>query len=330
MTTVYDTAVAGLYVIPLPTPFPIGPVNAYLAVQDEVTLIDVGVKSDESYAALVDGLTALNLRVADIDRILITHHHTDHIGLVDRIAADSGAEVWCHAACVPYVERPQETRERLNAWTLGVWQEAGAPESLLALTGQLLQWFVTLGNGPVRVTRVLEDCDWLELAGRKWQVLHTPGHAGDLICLLQPDDRILLSSDHLLRDVSSNALVEPPAPGQKRPRRLLEYMAQLERVAALTPEIAYGGHGKPTRNIPEVVRNRLAFHRKRAMQIHDFLADAPLSLYEISELVFPNISEAEKFLALSEVLGHVDWLEHDGLVERVPSEDGIVRWRVTR
>jgi glyoxylase-like metal-dependent hydrolase (beta-lactamase superfamily II) len=329
MTEPIQTVVPDLYVLPLPTPFPIGRINAYLTTSSPVTLIDTGVNSDRSYDALVAGLAALDLTTADLERIIITHHHADHIGQVDRLAAESGAEVWCHELCVPYVETPRAAREHLDKWSMIAWQEADVPQEILGLTEQLLVWFASLSNGPTAVNCVLSDGDSIALAGHEWQVLHTPGHAGDLICLFQPDTKVLLSSDHLLRDVSSNALAEPPQNGHKRPRRLLEYMAQMERVAALDPSIAYGGHGKPATDIPALVAERLSFHRERADRILALMGDESHTLYAITEQMFAHVADAEKFLALSEVLGHLDLLEREHRIVRT-AETPVVRWQVVR
>ncbi len=329
MTAPLPTALPGLLVLPLPTPFPIGRINAYIVRDDELTLIDTGVNSEQSYQALVAGLAALGAAPADLDRVLITHHHTDHIGLVDRLAAESRAEIWCHQRCVPYVEQPRQARGHLWEWSAGVWREGGVPQPLLELTGQLFAWLDALSNGTASVARTLNDGEAVDLLNRSWTVLHTPGHAGDLLCLYEPGERILLASDHLLRDVSSNALVEPPEPGQKRPRRLLEYMAQLQRVADLGPRIAYGGHGPPVADVPGLVAERLRFHRERAGRILALLGSETRSLWEIAELMFARVAEPEKFLALSEVLGHLDWLERDGRIGRVKHGD-ITAWRVLK
>ena len=327
MTQPQATRLPGLVCLPLPTPFPIGRINTYLALDDPLTLIDTGVNSERAYGELVEGLAALDLRTADLKRIIITHHHTDHLGLTGQLVAESGAEVWSHRLGVPYLEQPEEARRRLGEWSVGVWREGGAPQALLDLTSQLFAWFGTLSSGPVKVARVLEDDDRLTLAGREWTVLHTPGHAGDLICLHDLGTGVLLSSDHLLRDVSSNALMEPPPPGEKRPRRLLEYMAQLQRVADLAPAIAYGGHGAPAEDVPGLIAHRLAFHRERADRIAALLAPRPLTLYEVTREVFPHVADGEMFLALSEVLGHLDWLERDGRVRR-RVEAPLTRWKV--
>src|ERR1041385_6398530 len=110
----FPTLLKGLHRLPLPIPFQDGPVNAYLAEGESLTLIDCGTRTDESYKALVDGLASRGYKIADIQRLLITHHHTDHLGLAERIVAESGAEVWAHPLTVPWLEAPDAVRRQLE------------------------------------------------------------------------------------------------------------------------------------------------------------------------------------------------------------------------
>ena len=148
------------------------------------------------------------------------------------------------------------------------------------------------------------------------------------MCFYQPQRRILLSSDHLIAEISSNPITEPPdRPGQKRPRRLVEYMRQLERVAALEVDLTLPGHGAPIDDHRALVAQRLAFHRQRADRILKALDDGELTLYAITQPLFPDLRGLDMFLALSEVLGHVDLLEQEGRVERL-DRDGVTYWRL--
>ena len=83
---------------PMRLEFPIGwsmgSVNAYLFSRPEVVLVDAGVKTEECWDMLVDGLAAHGVAVTDISRVVITHPHVDHFGLAGRIAAESDATVW--------------------------------------------------------------------------------------------------------------------------------------------------------------------------------------------------------------------------------------------
>jgi glyoxylase-like metal-dependent hydrolase (beta-lactamase superfamily II) len=323
----FSTLVAGLHKIPLPTPFEIGDVNAYLAEGDPLTLIDCGVSTDEAYQALVSGLASLGYRVTDIRRLVITHHHGDHKGLAHRIVEESGAEVWAHRCGVPWLETPDKARQKLHEFTRVIFEQGGVPDTVITIMAGVSEYIDRISGGPVAVAMTLGEGDQIELAGCRWRVYHTPGHAGDMLCFYEPESRVLLASDHLLRDVSSNPLIERPAkPGDERPRRLLDYLREMQRIAALNIHIAYPGHGDSITDVPGLVETRLAFHDKRAEKLYGLFGGQPRLLWELTQLMFPTVPETHQYLTLSEVLGHLDMLERDG---RVTSErqNGLVYWR---
>lgn len=327
----HETILKGLYAITIPTPFPVGDVFAYLALGSDaapLTLIDCGVRTDEARAALQAGLEACGVTFRDIERVVISHHHTDHLGFAAEIAAESGAEICAHRLCVPWLEQPEPTRRAFDAYLQPIFREGGVPEDVIkgiefisAYLGSFVQ--------PTRVTRTLAEGDQLELLSRTWQVYHTKGHAGDLICLYQPEARVLLSSDHLLRDISSNPLIEPPESlDQPRPQRLLDYLDQLQRIAQLDIRIAYPGHGAPVTDVPQLVQTRLAMHVQRAERLRALCAEHPRTLYELVLAMFPRLRQPEMFLAISEVLGHLDLLVRDGKV--MPELcNGVAIWHAT-
>lgn len=311
---VLQTAIPGLYRIALPTPFPVGPVNVYLAEGEPLTLIDCGVGNDETREALAAALATLGYGIRDIERILITHHHTDHLGLAGDLARESRAEIWTHLHTVRWLERPRETRSTLRRFTDTLFQQSGVPEKTIEQMNLVSRYLESLTR-PARVSMTVEDGEWVELAGLCWVVYHTPGHAGDLICLYQPESRVLLSSDHLLRDISSNPLIEaPPHTDDERPKRLLDYMRELSRIARLDIDVAYGGHGEPARDVTTLINSRLDLHYRRAEKLLELFEDQPRTLYELAKLMFPRAHESEMYLVLSEVLGHLDLLARDGLL----------------
>src|SRR5689334_6606086 len=121
------TILPGLHAIALPTPFEIGDVNTYLAEGDTLTLIDCGINTPDAYTALTAGLAELGYAIRDIKRLVITHHHVDHVGLARRIVDESGAEIWCHADCVPWLETPDAARDYFARYFDVVFREGGVP-----------------------------------------------------------------------------------------------------------------------------------------------------------------------------------------------------------
>src|SRR3954471_7572326 len=78
--------------IPLPLAY-VGTVNAWLLRGDPVTLVDTGPRDDGALAALEAGLRRHGLRIEDLELVLATHHHLDHVGLAATIQRRSGATV---------------------------------------------------------------------------------------------------------------------------------------------------------------------------------------------------------------------------------------------
>lgn len=317
-----------LHILQIPTPFPVGPVNLYLAEGDPPTLIDVGPRYAPAREVLEEALAAKGLRLADIGRFVLTHAHSDHYGQAGELAAASGATVLTHPANFALMADYEAERERRLAFYRALMQEAGTPQEEVLLVDRVRRQMGVFAV-PVRPTGALKDGDTIRLGDEDWLVLHTPGHAGGLICLYQPQRRLLLSSDHLLRDISSNPIVEPPEQeGEDRPRRLADYIDQLQRVAALPVVWAFPGHGPPIDDVPGLVARRLEFHRRRGEEILQTLKGGPKTPYEISRMLFPRLDPVNRFLAISEVIGHLDVLEAEGRVSSA-LEEGVRLWMRT-
>jgi glyoxylase-like metal-dependent hydrolase (beta-lactamase superfamily II) len=314
--------------VEIPTPFPVGPVNVYVARDaDGLTLVDCGPRTPEARATLEAGLGTWGYSVRDVRRILVTHAHADHYGLAGDLVANAAADVQVltHPFNRPTLEVYAGEREQRLVFYADLLIESGVPEGArLAIAG------MRRGIGDyataVRVSGDLNDGEQIALAGRSWQILHTPGHSGGLVCLYEPQSRVLLSNDHLLRDISSNPLVEPPPPGRtERLKSLVEYVAQLRRVAAMNVSIAWPGHGEPIHDVAELVRQRETFHADRAGRILELLDGGGLTVYQVARALFPRLDPMNFFLAISEVLGHLELLKAQGQV-RSMRRDGVVAW----
>ncbi len=314
-----------LYQIVVPTPFAVGPVNCYVAITDPITLIDTGPRYEEARTALEAGLREIGLTQHDIRRVIITHAHADHYGLCAEIVRASGAEVWTHRHNQVILEAYDTIHAQRNAFYLQLITEAGVPpegRQHIAESRRVSdRWAES-----VKVARLLDEGDQIEMADRVWQVYHTPGHAGGLIILFDHDSRVLLSNDHLLRDISSNPVVEPDPNGGPRPHRLVEYLYHLQRAMDLHPVIAWTAHGEPVHDVAKLVRQRMHFHSRRAEKILEMIGDDERTAYQIAEPLFGHLRGIDSFLALSETIGHLDWLEEQHRVEAIRRGE-LVYWR---
>jgi glyoxylase-like metal-dependent hydrolase (beta-lactamase superfamily II) len=324
-----DTSLQHLHAIELPTPFPVGPVTVYVATAptEGLTLIDTGPQTDEAWTALESALDPLDCSLSDLERIVVTHAHADHFGLAANLAAASGAQVLTHPWNLPALGDYHADRDRRIAFYAGMLRQAAVPEEIMRAVGRATR-SVDRYARPVAVDRTVDEGDTVRLAGRDWQVLHTPGHAAGLICLYEPASRTLLSSDHLLADISSNPVVEPPPPGHtERLRSLALYTKSLQRVAAMEIDRALPSHGPVIQDVAGLVRQRLAFHQRRMARVLDALRSGARTTWDVTHALFPNLSPLDIFLAVSEIIGHLDLLEMEG---RIAGEEanGVILWRL--
>jgi glyoxylase-like metal-dependent hydrolase (beta-lactamase superfamily II) len=323
-----DRSLPHLHAVELPTPFPVGPITVYLADApgEPLTLVDTGPRTTETRAALEAGLAELGHALSDLDRVVVSHAHVDHFGLAADLTTLANAHVLTHPWNQASLGDFAADREQRVAFYGNLLRRAAVPAERM----EAVSW-VTRGMrkfaSPVTVGVSLDEGDTIRLAGRDWQVLHTPGHAAGLLCLYEPVGRTLLSSDHLLADISSNPVVEPPPPGQReRLRSLVLYKASLQRVATMDIDLALPSHGPVINDVAGLVNQRLAFHKRRAARVLDALDAGARTTWDVTQALFPDRSPLDTFLAVSEVIGHLDLLEMEGRIVR-EEVNGVDVWQ---
>jgi glyoxylase-like metal-dependent hydrolase (beta-lactamase superfamily II) len=321
----------GIHVLPVPTPFAVGRVNCYLIEDDPLTLVDAGPNSGTSLTVLEAALGAHGRKVEDLERIVLTHQHIDHIGLAQILADRSGAEVCALDALAPWLARYGSEIDADDGFAQAVMRRNGIPHeiaiALRAVTAQFRAW-----GSSVRVTRPLADGDVLEFADRSWRVHHRPGHSPSDTVFHDESSGVLLGGDHLIKHISSNPLISRPLDGgepAERPKALITYMSSMRATRELDVRIVYAGHGEPVEDHRTLIDERFAGHERRASKIAGILADGPKSGFEIAQEMWGNVAVTQAYLTLSEVLGHVDLLLDRGEVAEVEDEAGVVRFAVT-
>lgn len=290
-----------LHRIEIPTPFPVGPVNAYLLTGDPLTLVDAGPKTTEAQAAIEAGVAAAGYRLEEIRRIILTHGHTDHFGNAGLVQQRSGAEIFGHAADRAKFAGRRWVADRLRTFFL----EAGLPKTFLKTFTEMVNAYRPLFD-PLRAVKVLTDGDTIPLDTSRLRVLHCPGHSSGHICLYD-DDGSLIAGDLLLQEISPNPIVEFAANGRRIPT-LPQYLSSLRRVLLLNCEIAYPGHGAPITNPSARIRDLIAHHEQRKEELHARLGKKPKTLLALCHEWYGNLDRLNVMLALSEVIGHLDLL----------------------
>lgn len=348
------TRARDIHCLAIPTPFAVGRVNCYLIEDEPLTLVDAGPNSATSLTALEAALAEHGRRARDLERIVVTHQHIDHIGLVDILAKRSGAEVCALDRLAPWLAGYKKEMEDNDRFSAEIMLRNGIPQdvvhALRAVTASFRAW-----GAPAHVTRPLAEGELLEFAGRRWRVLHRPGHSPSDTVFFDEASGELFGGDHLIKHISSNPLISKPlgpygvggqSPAEpvptadgggdaeqrggdrapERPKALAIYLDSLRRTRELELSVVYAGHGEPIEDHRALIDERLRMHARRAEKLYGLIAEQPRNAYELAQAMWGNVAVTQAYLTLSEVLGHVDLLLDADRVVEEKQEDGVVRF----
>jgi glyoxylase-like metal-dependent hydrolase (beta-lactamase superfamily II) len=320
---------AGIQRLPIPTPFAVGRINAYLIEDEPLTLVDSGPNSASALDELERALAAHGHAIEDLDLLIVTHQHIDHLGLAKIVARRSRAEVAALDLLAPYLERFAESMDGDDRYAGRVMSQHGVPAEVSTALRTVSAIMRAWGSG-VTVTRPLADGDALALRNRALRVLHRPGHSPSDTLFWDEQRSLVLGGDHLIKRISSNPLIarplgSPPDYSGPRPQALVTYLASLRATRAMDVEIVLPGHGEPVTHHAALIEERFRLHRRRAETMLRLIGERPRTAYEIAQALWGSVAITQAYLTVSEVLGHVDLLLNDGRVREV-EEDGIVRF----
>lgn len=306
----------------LPTPFAVGDTHVYLLKGDILSLIDAGVKTKEAWEAVKFQLKELGYYPNDIEQIILTHHHPDHIGLIEQfpraehISAHQNVDLWLtrNKAFLQFYER--------FFWDF--FKACGVPKRFDFVLEDLHALLEYGGQG--KVTTAIDEGDLLP-GHADWQVIETKGHAQSHLSFLRKSDGMFIGGDHLLHHISPNPLLEPPHGDTKeRPKPLLQYRDNLHKCLSLGIKMVLPGHGNCFSDIERLIPERLRKQEQHAAKVHTFLANKAQTPFQVCRYIFPKHYETQLDLTMSETIGQLDFLEAQEKVEK-NLQDGVVFYR---
>lgn len=308
----------------LPVDLPgLGHVNCY-AVEDRRgwAVIDPGLAEVASCTALEARLRQAGADVRHVHTVVVTHSHPDHFGAADWVRHRSGADLVAHTSFSSAWDPGPDGEPELQAADPGTdpGDDAGAPPPWVRTTpwggtawapvdpDRPPAWATTL---PVP-TRRLADADTVELGGRPWVAIHTPGHTADHLCLFDPSTGTLLSGDHVLPTITPH--ISGLVPLGSDP--LARFFASLDRVAGLDGvTVALPAHGHPFTDVAARADAIRVHHEGRLAALRAASAEAgPATVPELARRLFRSRSWGP--LAESETYAHLEHLRLAGEAER--------------
>lgn len=209
---------------------------------DALTLVDSGYPKDRGLVEAAVG--RVGRRLADIDAMLLTHAHVDHLGSAEWLRARHEVPVRCHedeaahargevdevisqTDILRHLYKPQVLGFLVNAVRRG------------ALSPQRLGEVVTFGDG-----------ERLDVPGAP-RAVHTPGHTSGHVGLHLPDHGVLLTGDALITvDVWDASRRGPQVIRSHFNHDHAAAIDSLARFEGIEAEVVVPGHGRPYRGTP--------------------------------------------------------------------------------
>ncbi|MCO0597530.1 MBL fold metallo-hydrolase [Peribacillus butanolivorans] len=301
-----------IYPIIAPSALSLKSINFYLVKQDEsLTLVDAGMNDDVCWNALQNTLKENGFTIKDITEILLTHHHGDHVGLVNRITALHPIPVYAHSKSIPRLKRDPDFLSMRIEFYKQLYLHMGCGE---LGDKQVAYLFNAVDNN--KDQRL--NCDIIEITEKKWlnfEVIEFPGHAPDQIAFLDQKEKRLLAGDLLIEHISSNALVEPDENGN-RMLTLVDHIDSLKRCLSLQINLILPGHGNIIEHPGSLIEKRLNSIESKSQKILPLIESGISTGNELAKTFYKEKYVKEFPLVMSEIIGHLDYLEYQEKINK--------------
>lgn len=309
-----------IHPITLPIPYDEQEVHVYLIEDRYLTLVDTGVNTVESFQVFNKKLTQIGYKIEDIQRVILTHHHPDHVGMLDLFS--SNVEIYGHRHNHHWISQDSGFLQWHDDFFNKFGEECGLPRKFIHHL-QDISFHLQL-SCKRNLTHSLKEGDYI--AG--FRVIETPGHASSHIALYRESDGILIGGDMILEHITPNPIIEPPMyPNETRPKMLLAYLHSLYKLQSIPIQMVYPGHGKIVTDINKKIGHELLLQQRRAEKVLRIICSQSLHSFDIVQQMYPSLYEKEIGLTLSQVIGQLDYLTDCEKINK-DMRDGIYYYRL--
>lgn len=319
----------GILWMRIPLPMALDHVNVYaLRDTDGWTVVDTGFDSRKS-RAIWESLLSGPLSGLPVRRLVVTHHHPDHVGLAGWFQAEHGAELvttrtaWLFARMLRL-----DAQDRPAAETVTYWRGAGMPPEMLERRSaeRPFNFADVLAPMPLGFTRIC-DGETLIAGGRSWSVKTGNGHAPEHATFWAEDESVVIGGDQLLPSISPNLGVYATEP-EADP--VQEWMVSCHRFRGLSDDtrLVLPGHKLPFTGLSTRLDQLIQNHDSALERLEEHLREPRTAVECFAPLFKRRIADAEYGLALVEAMAHCLHLWHAGRVTRERRKDGAWLWHV--
>ena len=300
-------------------------VNSFLIKGESNVLIDTGENTEQSWSALQSGLAKENLLVSDIDQIIITHAHVDHVGMAARIAHESGSKVYVSKLVLPWVinlEDEWENRSAVMKKSFGKLLSEEQKRNFIPLFesffGKVSDIWQVLSHDQVELFDMNKE---LDIAGKSYECIHCPGHTWTQTCFLNHESGDLFSADMLLK-ITPTCVIEPiPGNNSERNRAMPQLLDSYYNLLSKEIKTIYPGHYEVMTGHKNLIQKQLTRINLRRDQVHDLIKKGTVRYLDIFNELYGG---RFNFPGLVMALGYLDMLIDESRIKEIETEDGII------
>lgn len=318
----------GVFWIRLPLPMRLDHVNIY-ALEDEGgwTIVDTGMFSKRG-VGLWNSLMSGPLGGRPIKRVILTHHHPDHVGSAGWLKTEFGSEIWAtRTAWLMARMLTLDVQETYPPESVEFFRRTGMPEPLLEarLAERPYNFSDMVAHIPLGYRRIREG-DTLKIGARVWDVHIGNGHAPEHATLWSQDDDLVIAGDQVIPGISSNLGVYPTEPAADPVGEWFESCTRLKSYAN-GDQLVLPGHKLPFTGLPARLDQLIENHHSALSRLLEHL-ETPRKAADCFGPLFGREVEAGAYgLALVETIGHLNHLFDLDQITRDLDEDGAYVWR---
>ncbi len=310
----------------LALPFRLNHVNIYLIEDgDGYAALDTGIADDqtkEAWLALLSG----PLNGKRLTRLIVSHHHPDHIGLAGWLCERFGIPLLTSQTGFLACNNISLSPNALGADTYrAFYRSHGMNDTAAEMVATQGNYYLRMVTPlPLTFFRLVAG-ERLKIGARVFDILSGDGHAPEQIMLYDPSARLLLAADQVLARITPNVSVWAVEPDGD-PLGL--YTRSLGSMAASLPEDTFvlPGHELPFSGLHTRIAEILAHHEERCGTILEAVSEKPMTVADLVPVLFPRpLDPHQMSFAFSETHAHVNLLIHRENLAWTKDEDDVLR-----